>query len=161
MNDTTNPLLDKRLINAFVNGVIDVLSKQANTPVTTGKPFVEKEISVKGEIVGIIGMVAGKMKGTMTISFQKQAVFDVIDGMIGERYTEITNDVSDAVGELTNQIYGSAKTTLNQLGYSFEMAIPTVIHGDFSISAYHHGTTLVIPFEVPNGARFFIEITIE
>ncbi len=159
--NSTNPLVDKRLINAFIDGVIKTLSNMAQTTVVVQKPSVEKEFTAKGDVAGLIGMVAGSLKGNLTVSFDKLSILTIIENMIGEKHTEINKDVVDCVGEITNMIYGSAKTTLNELGYKFEMAIPTVIQGQFSISQKHSGATLVIPFDLPNKGRFYIEITVQ
>jgi chemotaxis protein CheX len=158
----TNPLMDKNFLNAFVDGVIKTLSLMAATDAKPMAPKIETEFQAKGEVAGMVGMVAGDMKGTLTISYTKEAIFKILENMLGETYSEMSNDVTDAVGELTNQIYGSAKTTLNQLGYKFEMAIPTVIQGQFYISKFHTGTTLVIPFSiVGSNASFFVEVTVQ
>ena len=159
--ENTNPLLDKRLINAFVDGVIKTLSSMAQTTVETGKPFIENELSQRGSVAGLIGMVCGSMKGNLTISFEPQAAFTIINNMLGEMPASVDDSVADAVGELTNMIYGSAKTVLNQLGYAFQMAIPTVIRGDYKIVSYHKGASLVIPFKLPDDSKFYIEITIQ
>lgn len=158
--ENANPLLDKKLINAFVEGVVKTMSLMASTEVTVEKPSIEKQFTAKGEVAGMVGMVAGAMKGTMTISYSKESIFTIIENMLGEKHTQMSEAVSDCVGELANQIYGSAKTTLNQMGYAFEMAIPTVITGSFVISKAHNGATLVIPFQLKNGTKFFVEITV-
>lgn len=157
-----NPLLDKNFLNAFVDGVIKTLSLMAATDVKPLAPRIETKFEAKGEVAGMVGMVAGDMKGTLTISYSKEAIFKILENMLGEKHQELTNDVTDAVGELTNQIYGTAKTTLNQMGYKFEMAIPTVIQGQFYISQFHSGTTLVIPFGIiGTETTFFVEVTIQ
>ncbi len=158
--EASNPLLDKRFINAFIEGVVKTISLMAQTEVTTGKPSVQTQFQSKGEVAGMVGMVFGNMKGTMSISFDKASIFTILENMLGEKHTEITDEVGDAVGELTNQIYGTAKTTLNQMGYAFEMAIPSVIKGTFTISKYHNGATLMIPFNLKNGATFYVDITV-
>ncbi len=155
-----NPLLDKKLINAFVDGVSKTLATMAGTQTNTGTPTIEKEFSTKGDVAGLIGMVAGQMKGTLTISFEKETLFFILENMLGEPYTELNEQVADAVGELTNMIYGCAKTTLNEMGYGFEMAIPTVVMGRAKIKSFHTGATLVIPFTCTKG-KFFIEITVQ
>ncbi len=154
-----NPLLDKRLVNAFVEGMVEVI-KSTGTEVKEGKPFVEPQFEAKGSIAGMIGMVAGDMRGTITISFDDSSVFHILENWLMEHHDQINDEVADAVGELTNQIYGKAKTTLNELGYGFEMAIPTVITGGGKIKSYHDGATLILPFTCDNG-NFFIEITVE
>jgi chemotaxis protein CheX len=161
INNYNNPLLDKRLINAFIEGVIKTLSTMAYTEVSTGKASIEAKFSSKGEIAGMVGMIAGPIKGIMTISYPKPGILKIIENMLGETYSEINTDVKDAVGELTNMIYGSAKTSLNNLGYNFEMAIPTVIIGSFEISKLHNGATLIIPFNLKTGDVFYVEITVQ
>jgi chemotaxis protein CheX len=158
--EAANPLLDKRFMNAFIEGVIKTVSMMAQVEVTTGKPKVEQKFQAKGEVAGMVGMVFGSMKGTMSISFSKDAILFLVNNMLGEKHTEINEDIADAVGEMTNQIYGNAKTTLNQMGYGFEMAIPAVIQGTFKISKYHNGATLAIPFNLPNGSIFHVDITV-
>lgn len=157
----TNPLFDKKLLQAFVDGVLKTLATIAQTEAKVGKPFIEPELSETGEIAGMVGMVAPPLKGTLLISFSKDSIFQVLENMLGEKHTEINRDVSDAVGELTNMIYGTAKTALNQMGYNFEMAIPSVIHGKFTLTKSTKGATLVIPFELKNSATFHVKITVQ
>ncbi|MFK8138195.1 MAG: chemotaxis protein CheX [Bdellovibrionales bacterium] len=156
-----NPLLDKNLINAFVDGVQKTLSTMAMTNSNPQKAYVAKDFKANGEVSGMIGMVAGNMKGTITISFSSGAIFQILENMLDETYSEIDDEVRDAVGELTNMIYGTAKTALNELGYDFEMAIPTVVTGSHEITSFHKGATLVVPFEMENDKKFSIEITVE
>lgn len=158
--ETMNPLLDKRFVNAFIEGVIKTISTMANTTIKTGKPAVDKAFTSKGEIAGMVGMVAGPMKGTMSISFSQKGICQIVENMIGEKYEKISPEVKDAVGEITNQIYGAAKTSLNQMGYQFEMAIPSVIEGTITVSKYHNGATLVLPFNLDNGETFYVDITV-
>jgi chemotaxis protein CheX len=74
-NFNMNPLLDKRLINAFIEGVVKTLSTMAQTEITTGKPTVETAFKPKGDIAGLVGMVAGSMKGTMSHLLHKRGYF--------------------------------------------------------------------------------------
>ncbi|MBL7543223.1 MAG: chemotaxis protein CheX [Bdellovibrionaceae bacterium] len=155
-----NPLLDKTLINSFIDGVSKTLKTMANTDLTYGKPYVEQKFAARGEIAGVVGMVSNQYKATLTLSFPKPAILLILENMLGEKHTDISAEVFDAVGELTNMIYGSAKATLNDLGYNFEMAIPTVIQGQFIMLQHSKSATLVIPFKLTNQAEFFIEISV-
>jgi chemotaxis protein CheX len=58
-------------------------------------------------------------------------------------------------------IYGSAKTTLNKMGYLFEMAIPTVVTGDFQIGGSHSGVKLSIPFTIEPDITMYVEIIVQ
>ncbi|HEY8270137.1 MAG TPA: chemotaxis protein CheX [Pseudobdellovibrionaceae bacterium] len=156
-----NPLFDKKLLQAFVDGALKTLATIAQTEAKVGKPHIETRLSEKCEIAGMVGMVAPPLKGTLLISFTKESIFQIMENMLGEKHTEISNEISDAVGELTNMIYGTAKTALNQMGYNFEMAIPTVIRGEFTLSKSTKGATLVIPFELKNNSAFHIAITVQ
>ncbi len=155
-----NPLLDKKVINAFCDGVKSVLTQMAATEVSLLKPTIQEKYTTNGDIAGMIGMLSGTMKGTITISFERDAAFEIIENMLGEKHEDLDDEVADAVGELTNMIYGNAKTTLNKLGYGFEMAIPTVITGPYKITSYHSGATLVVPFKTKT-ASLFVEITVQ
>lgn len=155
-----NPLLDKTLIQSFINGVTKTLKTMANTEITCGKPFVEQKFAARGEVAGVVGMVSKQYKATLTLSYPKPAILSILENMLGEKYTDITEEVFDAVGELTNMIYGSAKGTLNDMGYDFEMAIPTVIKGQFIMLQHSKSATLVIPFYLKDKSEFFIEISV-
>lgn len=157
---TTNPLLDRDFVNAFIDGVKKALNTTANVMVTTEKPFIQPDFQPKGDIAGIVGMVNGEMRGKLTIIFSKPAVLRMTFGMIGETKTTIDREVTDAVGEITNQIYGTAKTTLNQMGYRFEMAVPTVVTGVFTLSNSQKVTALIVPFKMPDGEELFAALAV-
>ncbi|MDZ4661582.1 MAG: chemotaxis protein CheX [Pseudomonadota bacterium] len=155
-----NPLTNKLVIQAFSDGVVHTLSTMAKTIPTAEKPFVDKKYNSKGAVAGMIGMVSGNIKGNLTISFEKEAALAIINNMIGETHTEIDEQVLDAIGELTNIIYGCAKTILNEFGFAFQMAIPIVIEGHDGIIPMHRGTTLVLPFKTGNH-NFYLEIIVQ
>lgn len=156
-----NPLLTKEVINAFIKGVTKTLETMANTKAEPMPPRVEKKFQSKGDVAGMIGLVAGEMKGTLTISFRKESLFKILKNMLDEDFTELNEEAADAAGELTNIIYGDAKATLNRLGYKFEMAIPTIITGQFVITNHHNSAaTLVVPFQY-EGTEFFVELTVQ
>jgi chemotaxis protein CheX len=160
VSQAANPLLDKNLINAFVEGVVKTLDLMANVQVQVGAPQLG-QAKMKGDLAGIIGMVAGGMKGKLAICFSKESLFTILQQMLGETYTELNPAVADAAGELTNMIYGTAKTTMNQLGYNFEMAIPTVVYGDLNFSKNGSLPSLIIPFKINESAQFYIELSVQ
>jgi chemotaxis protein CheX len=158
---SVNPLLDKNFINCFVDAVGKTLRTTASTTAQAQKPKIENQASPSGDVMGVIGLIAGPVRGTLTLTFSKEAIFEVLKNMFGETHSEINNEVSDAVGELTNQIYGTAKTELNKMGYQFDAAIPTVVSGSFQMRSYHKGATLVIPFTTAENKVLSLEITVQ
>ncbi len=158
--ENKNPLLDKRVIQAFSDGVVDTLSTMAKITPKMEKPFIQQRYRTKGVLAGMIGMVSGDIKGNLTISFEKEAAILVINNLISENHTSINNQILDGIGELTNIIYGCAKRVLNEYGYAFQMAIPIVIEGHDAVIPLHKGTTLVLPF-IYETHHFYVEIIIQ
>lgn len=155
-----NPLLDKTTVKAFIHAVQKTLFDMACTEIHVGKPFIESHLTPRGEVIGILGMVAPPLRGTLSLSFPANTILKIVKNMLGETYTEIDKNSTDAVGELTNMIYGSAKAALNDSGFNLEMAIPTVFHGQFQSVTNVDGVTLIIPIKLSSSEEFFIGITV-
>ena len=80
--------------------------------------------------------------------------------MLGEDFQEISKDIIDGAGELTNMIFGQAKVSLNQKGYGIQTAIPSVISGkNHTLSALTKGPVVVIPFSTESGP-FYVEVCV-
>ncbi len=156
-----HPLFDKKTIEAFVKGVQDTLNTMASTEVTFGKPFIEPSFVMKGDVAAIVGLIAPPLKGNFVISFSKSGILQIYNNMLGENNTEMSEEVKDSVGEIANMVYGASKTLLNQNGYNFQMALPTVVLGEFFPAKDNQGVTLVIPFTFQPNQNFFVQITVK
>jgi chemotaxis protein CheX len=78
--------------------------------------------------------------------------------MFGEEHQEIDEEVKDAVGELTNMISGDSRRRLQEIGHTFQGAIPTVISGKgHEIRHVTKGPILSIPFSTQAG-NFTVEV---
>lgn len=154
-------LHDKQLIYAFVEGTIKTFSDTANTEIVNQKPFVEKQYQKRGNIAGVLRIIAPPLTGRLIVSFPEEVILQVMENMLGEKPSALDKDVADAVGELTNQIYGQAKTTLSDLGYQFEMSIPNVSAERLEVPNPDYFASLVMPFTLANNAVFYVEINIE
>lgn len=147
-------------INPFLKATINVLSTMASTNPTPGKPFVKTDKLSKGDISGIIGLT-GAQQGSVVVSFTKECALKVISAMMMCEYTELNDEVRDAVGEITNMISGDARRQLADIGAKFEAGIPTVITGKgHEISHLGDGPCIVIPFSC-DGLEFFVEASFE
>lgn len=81
--------------------------------------------------------------------------------MFGEEMKEINNEISDAVGELTNMISGQARKELEETGKVFHGAIPSVITGkNHKLIPMTKGHKIAIPFKTDSGI-FTIEVALE
>lgn len=151
--------MDTEFINPFLTATIHVLQVQAGIESKSGKVSVKKSGgSMSGDISGIIGIVSDSFNGSVVITFPESTFLAVMSQMLGETFTEMSQDIIDGAGELTNIIFGQAKITLNEKGYGIKTAIPSVISGkNHTLSAQTKGPVVVIPFESSAG-KFFVEI---
>jgi len=154
-------MLDTEFINPFLKGALHVLKVQANVTAEQGKIYLKKDgDKLVGDISGVIGIVSDNFNGSVIISFPEKTFLKVMSGMLGEEYTEISKDILDGAGEITNMIFGQAKITLNEKGYGIKTAIPSVVAGkDHSLTSLSKGPIVVVPFTSSAG-DFFIEICV-
>lgn len=152
--------LKKEFINPFLEATVNVVSTMAMLKPTPGKPFLKKDKKAMGDVSGIIGLTGSK-SGAVVLSFSASAACDIIGAMLGENFDELSPEVSDAVGELTNMISGDARRRLAAMGLSFEAGIPTIVHGKgHEIESVTKGPVIAIPFTI-NGHDFVVEASFE
>lgn len=145
----------------FIEGTKNTLKIQCNIDITHDKPFIKgSQTQPDFDIAGIIAINSAELTASMAICFPKSVYLKVISSMLGEVYTEITDELQDGAAELLNIIFGAAKVALNQQGYTLQKAIPTVICGkQISTNQTSKGSVIVIPFKIGDG-EFHIEIAI-
>ena len=152
--------MDVRLINPFINATLSVLETMAFITVTAGTPYVKKDNVAVGDVTGVLGLT-GVANGTISVSFEEKCILTIVSNMFGETMEKLDDDISDAVGELTNMISGQARRELEQIGKVFKAAIPSVVTGkNHSIRHYSEGPKIAIPFST-EGGEFTIEVCFE
>ncbi len=145
------------LITPFVDATLNVIQTMAQIRAEPGKPSQKKDDKTRGEVTGLIGMGGDELSGNMILSFEKAAILPIVSAMLMEEFTEINQDVIDAVGELTNMITGGAKKLLAEKGYTFAMATPVMLSGSEVVLTQLSPAPIVsIPFTTPSGT-FWIE----
>lgn len=116
-----------------------------------GKPHLKEGNRAMGDVSAIIGF-AGSAQGSLALSFSEKCILKIVNNMLGENFTEINDDIRDAVGEITNMISGDARKRLEADGFKIMAAIPTVVSGqDHRIRHVLGGASIVIPFETNEG----------
>lgn len=148
---------DVNFINPFLHAVLNVLSTMAHVEATPGTPYINKDRKAVGDVTGLIG-VSGHTKGTISLTLSEGAILKIVNNMLFEEYTELNDDIADAVGELTNMIAGQARATLSEQGMSFSASTPSVVSGK-GITIRHIDTApvLSIPFSIEEGS-FVVEV---
>lgn len=142
---------DVGFINPFLEAVVSVLGTMANVPATPGRPFVNATRTAIGDVTGLIG-ITGHSAGTMSLTLSKGAILLIVNNMLHESYTELNDDIADAVGELTNMIAGQARMHLSQQGLNFSASTPSVVMGKGHRLSHISGSPILsIPFTTEGG----------
>lgn len=149
--------MNKNFINPFLSAVVNVLKTMAQLDARPAKPTIKNDAVARGDVTGFIGMTCAKAKGSLAITFPRQVVFALGKNMLGETLTELDATATDIVGEITNMVTGGAKVALQDVGYEFDMAIPSVVSGRGHAVSHPHGSQVImLPFDTDVG-RFFVE----
>jgi chemotaxis protein CheX len=152
--------MDVKFINPFINATLNVLETMAFVKSQAGKPYLKKDNVARGDVSGIIG-ITGETNGTIYVTFDESCILNIVSNMFGEKMTEINNEITDAVGELTNMISGQARKELEEIGKLFHGAIPSVISGkNHKLIPMTKGPKIAIPFKTDSGS-FTVEVALE
>lgn len=149
---------DVNFINPFLYAVMHVLSTMANVDVTSGKPYINKKRIAQGDVTGIIG-ITGYASGTVSLTLTENAALTIVNNLLFENYTQLVEEISDAVGELTNMIAGQARTSLSEQGMSFQASTPSVVIGrGHQMEHVSSAPILAIPFKTDAGEDVIVEV---
>lgn len=144
--------MNVEFINPFINATVNVLRTMGGVSPRPQKPHLKNGSRSYGEVTGIIGLAGKEAKGSFAVSFSKSCIVKVVSNMLGEEVQDLEGDIMDAVGEITNMISGGARAELENKGYSFEMAIPSIISGkDHKIVHITDFPIIVVPFDTDYG----------
>ena len=117
-------------------------------------------VSLEGDISGIIGMVQSHLEGTMMLCVTYETVRNLLPNVLGKS-TVITHEMAvDAVGEITNMVFGQVKCELNGRGHQIKLGIPCVVTGKgHFVSQFHRGRYMIVPFRL-DGQLFQVYIAL-
>jgi chemotaxis protein CheX len=152
--------MDVKIINPFINATLNVLETMAFVKSEAGKPYLKKDDIARGDVSGVIG-ITGETNGTIYVTFDESCILKIVSNMFGDEMKEINNEITDAVGELTNMISGQARKELEEIGKVFHGAIPSVITGkNHKLIPMTKGPKMAIPFKTDSG-NFTVEVAFE
>ncbi|NDE89617.1 MAG: chemotaxis protein CheX [Alphaproteobacteria bacterium] len=153
--------LGDQLAQDFTFAVSEAFGKTFDVPVKAGRYVIgEGSVSLTGDVYGVVGFIQEKLEGTLTACFNITVMNKILPRLLGDGI-EITQDVAmDAVGEITNMIFGQIKTALNQRGHHLRFGMPSVIlGGGHFISQMHEGRYMLMHFEL-EGSVFQIHVAL-
>ncbi len=97
--------MDAKIVNPFINATLNVLGTMAFVKAESGKPYLKNDDIAQGDVSGVVGFT-GESNGTVSVTFDERCILKIVSNMFGEEMTQINNEITDAVGELTNMISG-------------------------------------------------------
>jgi CheY-specific phosphatase CheX len=120
----------------------------------------EGMVSLVGDVSGVIGIMQTHLEGTLALCLTFETVRDILPQVIGKSIS-ITHEMAvDAVGEITNMIFGQIKANLGQRGFQLKHGIPCVVTGKgHFVSQFHRGKYMIVPFHI-DGQLFQVYVAL-
>lgn len=154
-------VLDETLAKEISSAVSNAMRKTFSVDVVPGPYEIgEGMVSLVGDVSGVIAMVQDQLEGTMTLCLSQETVRELLPQVVGNSVT-ITHEMAvDAVGEMTNMIFGQIKHDMADRGYTLKIGIPCVVTGKgHFVSQFHRGKHMIVPFHI-DGKLFQIYIAL-
>lgn len=143
----TSSSIDPLIPTTLVDALKQAFSVQISTPVEIKGAKAIPPTRISGiDLTAVIGIRSSALTGSIALCFPSRTFLGVVNQMLGEKYEKIDRENQDAAGELLNILYGSARVKLNQAGYDFAPAIPTVVLGS-EIQISHGNSPLMIKID--------------
>ncbi len=147
-------------INPFIKSTLNLFKTMIGMMPTQGKPYVKTDDSVTHDVSGIIGLT-GQASGSVVLSFSTSAALKIAGAFMGTEVTELNQDVTDAIGEMTNMVSGGAKAELNKFGFNISISIPSIVIGrEHRISKPKDVPCVMVPFTTEFG-DFSVEVSLK
>ena len=153
--------LDEQLAQDITEAVTRTLRETFGTDITAGAFEIgEGMVSLVGDVSGVIAMIQTQMEGTLTLCLTFETIRDILPNVVGRTVT-ITHEMAvDAVGEMTNMIFGQIKRAMSERGYALKLGIPCVVTGKgHFVSQFHRGRYMIVPFHL-DGQLFHVYVAL-
>lgn len=151
----------------FIEAAKSVFETMVFSKLEPQRPIIKENNISRGDVSAILGTTGEvtkengtkvSYKGMIVISWPEDTYIKIASAMLMETYTELTDEISDVGGEICNMIMGNAKRDLSTMGYTTNMAIPSMVQGKAHTLKYPTGTTVIlIPINSAHGT-FFMEL---
>lgn len=146
------PAMDAVFINQFLTATVKTFQVQCRTELKPLKPYIKNGVIAGIAIAGVINLTSTQYSGSVVLCFPEKVFLKVYENMFDEKLPTINEEAEDAAGELLNIIYGAAKVGLNEKGFDFQKALPTILKADgLSVRQSGGHPIVVMPFETSEG----------
>ncbi len=150
--------MEAALVNPFVEGTLHILDTTAFVKVKPESPFLKKDSKNQGDISGMME-ISGDLTGSAVISFSEKSILGIVSAMFGEDMTKIDDEITDAVGEISNMVAGHVTTKIAELDKKVKVKFKEVKIGSGTMIEHVEGAeyVLALPFQTTKG-KLVIEV---
>lgn len=111
-------------------------------------------------LTAMVGL-AGRYNGLVSVHIPWSLALSFTSLMLGMEVTEINDDVTDAMGEISNMVAGSFKQHLSKGGSDIQLSTPSVVNGaDYFVSSGQSLENITLKFATDE-EWFMVAISIE
>jgi chemotaxis protein CheX len=108
--------MNAKLVSAFIDATVEVLSMETGAPVTRGQVTMA-ESQYATDDVNVHLAIMGRLDGAVLYAMSREAALKIVSGMIGQEMTVLDDLAQSGVAELGNVTTGRASTILAEMGY--------------------------------------------
>jgi chemotaxis protein CheX len=150
--------MEAALVNPFVEGTLHILDTTAFVKVKPEAPFLKENSNASGDISGFLE-ISGDLTGSAAISFSEKSILGIVSAMFGEAMTKIDDEITDAVGEISNMVAGHVTTKIAELDKKVKVKFKEVKIGSDAKIEHVEGSrhVLAVPFKTTKG-KVVIEV---
>ncbi len=150
--------MDVGIINPFLESTLEVTRSMAQLEAILGSPALKTNQTSQGEVTGLIELASSDNRGSLAITFSKDALLLVYQRMLGETLTDLDESTLDLAGEITNMVCGGAKQRLSAKGFEFNLTRPIMLSGfEHEIKHLGSGPVVTMALQLEQGS-IYIEV---
>ena len=157
---SANAGLNIDYINPFIEATVNTFRTMCSLEVARDRILLKGDGAEIYGVTGIIGL-AGEATGSVVLNFPAEVAMAAVGSFVGEVYSDISSDVVDGVGELTNIVAGDSKNRLSQKGYSFDIGLPKIVVGRNYVTAQSKAVPCIVILFKSSIGQFSIEVSLK
>jgi chemotaxis protein CheX len=138
--------LEEIYVSPFIISAKHVFKTMLDIDLLNREPVAKGTRTTTADVTAVMGFT-GDRRGTMTVSMSTASALTIYKRLFNEKRSQVTPEIIDAVGELTNIISGQARKGLENQGLHLLAHVPMVFVGkNIELNFITKGMFTTIPF---------------
>ena len=143
----TEVSIQSQIADAICSATDEVFSVMLGMQTVAGAPQMGKTAQDLSGVAAVLGLTGEEWTGSGEFSCESTLACRVASALLMEEYTEVNDDVLDAVAEVANMVIGNVKNKIEQELGPMGMSTPAVVFGaDFETRVFQAPEAVVVPF---------------